>query len=219
MKEWLLRKKWRVVLGGILLVAIPVLSLAAFVYLTMAQSLETLLVQTCRDDAADCVYAITAKLDGDLAMGKLFASRLLLQEAILKNDQPMMTSQLQTLLTGSSSFERAVITSPQGILLADYPSVPEVLGQDFSSRDWYRGVSRQWTPYVSDYYQQMAEPRKLIFTLAIPIKSQDNHISGILLIQPKADYFQVALGRTEKKGLRLASSTETVESSISLAPK
>ena len=84
-----------------------------------------------------------------------------------------MTSHLQTLLTVSSSFERAVITSPQGILLADYPPDPEVLGHDFSSRDWYRGVSRQWTPYVSDYYQQMAEPRNLVFSLAIPIKSQD----------------------------------------------
>lgn len=204
MKEWLLKKKWRVVLGGILMVAVPVLGLAAFVYFTMAQSLETLLVQTCRDDAADCVYAITAKLDGDLAMGKLFTSRLLMHEAILQDDRPSMTSQLQTLLTGYSSFERAVITSPQGILLAGYPPVPEVLGQDFSFRDWYREVSRQWTPYVSDYYQQMAEPRKLVFSLAIPIKSQDNHILGILVIQPKADYFQVALGRTEKKRVAIS---------------
>ena len=45
----------------------------------------------------------------------------------------------------------------------------------------------------------MAKPRNLVFSLAIPIKSLDNHILGILLMQPKADYFQVALRRTEKK--------------------
>ena len=131
MKGWLLRKKWRVVLGGILLVAVPVLSLAFFVYFTMAQSLEELLVQTCRDDAADCVYAITAKLDGDLTIGRLFTSRLSVHAEILKNDQPALTSQLQTLLTISSSFERAVITSPRGILLADYPPDPGDAGRRF----------------------------------------------------------------------------------------
>ena len=199
MKGWLLRKKWRVVLGGILLVAVPVLGLAALVYSTMARSLETLLVQTCRDDAADCVYAITAKLDGDLAMGAIFTTRLLMHEAILKDDRPGMTDSLQTLLTVAGSFERAFIASPQGVLLAVYPPSPEVLGQDFSFRDWYRGVSRNWTPYVSDYYQKMAEPGNLVFSLAIPIKSQDERILGILVMQPKADYFQVPLGRTERK--------------------
>ena len=199
MKGWLLEKQWRVVLGGILLVAVPILGLALFVYFTMAQSLEALLVQTCRDNVADCVYAVTAKLDGDITTGRLFASRLLLHGEILKKDQPGLTSHLKTLLTISSSLERAVITSPQGVLLADYPPDPELLGRNFSSRDWYRGVSRQWTPYVSDYYQRRAAPRNLVFSLAIPIKSQDNHILGILVMQPKADYFQVALGRTEKK--------------------
>ena len=131
MKGWLLDKKWRVVLGGILLVAVPILGLAFFVYFTMAQSLEALLVQTCRDNVADCVYAVTAKLDGDITIGKLFASRLLLHGEILKNDQPGLTSHLKTLLAISSSFERAIITSPQGILLADYPPDPEMPGQRF----------------------------------------------------------------------------------------
>ena len=61
---------------------------ASFVYLPWPRAWRALLVQTCRDDAADCVYAITAKLDGDLAMGQLFTSRLVVHEAILKDDRP-----------------------------------------------------------------------------------------------------------------------------------
>lgn len=201
MKEWLLQKKWRVMLAGMLLGAVPVLSLAFFVYLTLARNLEELLIDACRDHAANSVQAITDRLNRDLALGLAYASRPLVRTALQEGDRQKMRPHLQQLVGKDKSLERAFIASPQGILLADYPSDPKVQGQDFSYRDWYRGVSQGWTPYVSEFFQRAAKPPRFLFNIAIPIKSPDGRILGILVMQPKEDFFQGTLERTERKGV------------------
>ncbi|MEW6658992.1 MAG: ATP-binding protein [Thermodesulfobacteriota bacterium] len=201
MKEWLLQQRWRVILAGALLGAVPVLSLAFFVYLTLARNLEKLLIDVCRENAGDCVQAITDRLNGNLALGQSYACRPLIQAALQNDDREKLRSHLQQLVTGSDSLERAFIASPQGVLLADYPSDPKVHGQDFSHRDWYRGVSRKWTPYVSEFFQRAAHPPRFLFNIAIPIKCPKNRLLGILVMQPKEDFFQTPLKRTEKKSI------------------
>jgi signal transduction histidine kinase/CheY-like chemotaxis protein len=198
-KEWLLQRRWRVILAGMLLVAVPVLSLAFFVYLTMARDLEKLLIAASRDYAGDCVQAITDRLDRDLARGQAYASRPLMQALLREGHLDKVRFHLQQLVTGTDSLERAFISSPQGVLLTDYPSDPKVHGRDFSYRDWYRGVSQRWTPYVSEFFQRAAIPPRFLFNIAVPIRSPEGRILGILVMQPKDDYFQGSLKRTERK--------------------
>ena len=51
------------------------------------------------------------------------------------------------------------MASPGGVLLADYPHDPLVIGKDFSYRDWYKGVSRKWQPYVAlNFYEKSPAP-------------------------------------------------------------
>jgi len=71
---------------------------------------------------------------------------------------------------------------PEGVLWSDYPQAPESLGKNFSDRDWYRGLSRAWTPYVSEVYQRHAEPKPLVVAIATPIR-KEQQVIGVLLCQ------------------------------------
>jgi signal transduction histidine kinase len=79
--------------------------------------------------------------------------------------------------------DRVFLADPAGTLMADTPALPEVRGKNFASRDWYRGVSSNWKPYVSDVYQRAAEPRHNVVAAAIPVKAEKEKIVGILVLQ------------------------------------
>ena len=95
-----------------------------------------------------------------------------------------------SLLRNANSIERAFIASPKGVLLADYPHDPLVIGKDFSYRDWYKGVSRKWQPYVSEFFMRKARPRRHLFNIAIPMKAHDGKVIGVLVMQPGEDYIK-----------------------------
>jgi hypothetical protein len=93
--------------------------------------------------------------------------------------------------------ERLFLTDPGGTLMADIPERPEVRGRNFSERDWYRGVSKNWEPYVSSVYQRAVAPRWNVFAVAIPIKSTNREILGILVLQMRLDVFFVWINTVE----------------------
>jgi len=94
----------------------------------------------------------------------------------------------------SDFFERAFITTPQGTQIASYPWTPATIGKDFSDRDWYKGVSGNWQPYISEFYLRAAEPQRYVFAIAVPFKEKDGSILAILVMQPKESYLKDALG-------------------------
>ena len=57
------------------------------------------------------------------------------------------------------SVERVLLTDADGILRADVPAIPGARGASGAARDWYKGVSNGWRPYLSEAYRRMAEPR------------------------------------------------------------
>src|SRR3990167_4146859 len=99
---------------------------------------------------------------------------------------------LKDLIENSHGTEGAFITSPEGIELAAYPEDPLVIGKDFSDRDWYKGVSKKWSPYVSEFYIRKGRPQKYLFAIAVPVKAKDDSILGILVMQPEGDYIKHA---------------------------
>lgn len=79
--------------------------------------------------------------------------------------------------------DRIFLADPTGTLMADTPPLPDVRGRNFADRDWYRGVSRSWKPYVSDVYQRAAIPRHNVVAAAIPVKNEEGRPVGILVLQ------------------------------------
>lgn len=86
--------------------------------------------------------------------------------------------------------DRIFLANSKGIELADYPAAPNVIGRDFSHRDWYKGVSKNWTPYISEVYKRAAFPQYNVIAIAIPVTDFDTKtVLGILVLQIRLDSF------------------------------
>jgi len=85
--------------------------------------------------------------------------------------------------------ERLFLTDVEGTLMADVPELPGVRGKSFAYREWYKGISRNWRPYVSPVYQRAAAPQLNVFAVAVPIRNDDGKVSGILVLQVRLDTF------------------------------
>ena len=83
--------------------------------------------------------------------------------------------------------DRMIITDPSGTLMGDIPAVAAVKGKNFAFRDWHKGVSARWEPYVSEAYKRTAEPRRNVVAAAAPIKAGDGRVLGALVLQIRID--------------------------------
>jgi len=93
---------------------------------------------------------------------------------------------------------RTFVTDPEGLLWSDYPRAPESLGKVFAHRDWYRGVSREWSPYVSEVYRRHAEPQLLLVAAAVPVRGRDGErVLGALVCQISLEGLTELLGHVD----------------------
>lgn len=197
--QWILEKKPRIILAGILIVTVPLVCLALFFYFfidsaLLIRGLEQIRMGQNLMLAERIAGHIEEKLDNDIAMGKAYAARRRLVEGLQHGDWAELEGHIKNLVQISSSIERVFITSPAGILLADYPSDPAVRNNDFSDRDWFKGVTAKWEPYVSDYYIRKAKPQRYVFAIAIPVPGDGQRPAGIIVMQPKAGYIADIIG-------------------------
>ena len=49
--------------------------------------------------------------------------------------------------------DRPFLADPAAVVWALYPEESAVYGRSFAQRDWYRGVSREWRPYMSEVFE------------------------------------------------------------------
>ncbi len=191
MKKWLLEKKWRAILAGILVTAMPLISLALFVNFTGNAALEERVINENRNYSLLAAHTLEMNVKSLIYAGKAFATRPLLLRDLKRRAYAYKDTQihLKNLIDNIPSIQRAFITTPQGVQISNHPFTPDTIGKDFSARDWYKGVSRKWEPYVSEYYLRAAKPQKYLFAIAIPIRVEEQVI-GILVMQPKDDFIK-----------------------------
>jgi signal transduction histidine kinase len=89
--------------------------------------------------------------------------------------------------------DRAYVTDPRGTEWSDYPHVPEAIGRNFSDRDWYRGVTQRWEPYLSEVYVRLTRPQILIVSMAAPVRDPAGKVIGILVLQMPVGYLSNTL--------------------------
>jgi len=193
MFDKLRKARWSIILIGTFVVTAPLLGLALFVYVTFTNELTRLSSEQQQAFAYTAANILDEKLRGEIAFGNSYASRFTLIKAIVDGNTTEMRRNLKDMLDRSLSTERVLITSPAGTLLADYPEAPGVMGRNFAERDWYKGVSRSWTPYLSELFLREAIPRHNVFAIAIPVVSSVDKVIAILVIQPKAGFVKNVL--------------------------
>ncbi|TBV80317.1 MAG: hypothetical protein EYX74_05650 [Desulfobulbaceae bacterium] len=146
---WITAKRWRIMLVGILLSVTPLVILAAFVFFELRSHIPRLLMDAHLQSAKLLAGKITNHLNHDTSLARAYAARPLLVEGVRHGDRRTMEQHLRNLIENAAHIGRAYIVSPVGIKLAAYPANQAVLGQDFSHRGWFQGVSKDWQPYIS----------------------------------------------------------------------
>ena len=86
--------------------------------------------------------------------------------------------QLST-LANSKNAPAAVLSDARGRSVAIYPAQPELLGKDFSFRDWFQGVSKTGRPYVSAAYSSAATGHPLVVGVASPVLDGSRRVGYI----------------------------------------
>jgi signal transduction histidine kinase len=186
-KEWILQRRWRIIVSGIFITALPLLGLALIMHFQITSALEERIIKETLWFAKTSSRHLEESLGHEISLGRLFVTRPSLLTAIQRGDKSEMARHLRTLLDSTSSLDRAFITTPQGLQLANYPTTTNTIGKDFSARDWHKGVSRTWEPYVSEFYIRAAKPQRYLFAIAVPFKLE-GRVIGILVMQPKEVY-------------------------------
>jgi two-component system sensor histidine kinase/response regulator len=121
-------------------------------------------------------------IERSIDLARTFAVLPGLVEAVEQHDEEAVRARLQAVVEKYTGIDRAFVADPRGVLWSDFPKAEESLGVDFSGRDWYRGVSAKWQPYVSEVYRRKAEPRPLVVAIAVPIQ-KEREVIGILVYQ------------------------------------
>lgn len=107
-----------------------------------------------------------------------------------------MQEELDRLSTTFDGISHVAYLDPAGRLLAISPSAPDLIGQDFSHRDWYRGVVRTGRVYVSEAFQTAAPGQPLVVGIAAPVPSQTtSKVTGYLIYGYKLEAIQGWVGR------------------------
>ena len=132
---------------------------------------------------------LTEKLDRVTDVGVSLATRLRFRDLVTQGNWAEAVKIMASVPKDFPGIDRIFLSDLSGRLMADIPEVPALHGRDFSFRDWYKGVSAGWKPYVSQVYKRAAAPQIDVVAAAIPIKSQAGDLVGILVLQVKLESF------------------------------
>ena len=129
-----------------------------------------------------------------------FASRPLLRQALVERDSKVMTHHLKIAYELQPEFAFFSVYDLDGTMRGIYPPEAGVVGQNFAFRDWHRGVSRDWKPYVSEVYQTAVAPNPLVVAVAVPFKDESGAPVGILMAPYTLETIAQWMGQIQQEG-------------------
>jgi len=125
-------------------------------------------------------------------------------ESLTPAQARVATSELRALDMGTRGLRAAALVSPTGRLLVAYPPNPAFYGRSFAFRDWFRGVTKLRSPYVSRVFRSAAAGHPKTVTVAALVRSATGHrVVGILTVGLQRRTQELAADVTHKEGLAL----------------
>ena len=129
---------------------------------------------------------------------------------------------LDQLVTLDSDYSFASVSTGDGTTLAISPPDPTIVGQNYDYRDWYVGVMRTGTTYVSNAYVSSVAGSPHIVGVGTPIYAATSPgrrgaVIGILLIRYKiaaVQAFVTHLSTLQQIGLQLADQQGTLMTTV-----
>ena len=170
-----------------LAIVVPVVAIGVFAYLETYRDLTEYTFSRRQSIAHLAANALEQRFDRLTDIGLSLATRVRFRQLVKEQKWAEAIEILNDVREDFPFIDRLFLADLTGTLMADTPALPDVRGRNFSDRDWYQGVSKQWTPYISDVYQRFAEPRHTVIAVSIPIKADRREIAGILVLQVRLE--------------------------------
>lgn len=155
---------------GILFFLLPTIILGAFASIKIYNDTTDYIIAEKKATAFLAASMMKERLDKIVATAVAVASRPRLIEAADKED---WTGALEVIkgIPGAFPYTDAMfLTDEKGTLTEGTPGFRDIIGKNYAFRDWYKGVSKDGEPYVSEAYRRANEPRHNIVAVAVPIK-------------------------------------------------
>ncbi len=115
-----------------------------------------------------------------IAVVQSYANRPRVIDSAKKKDFEGAVLHLSEMANINPEIEMAFITDLSGTLWVNYPIFREAFNENLSFRDWYKGVSKEWKPYVSSVYKLIVGEKDLGVTICSPIRDEKGKVIGIL---------------------------------------
>jgi len=132
--------------------------------------------------------AITQQMNGLAELVMSYAQRPSLVDALVAPSSAdagtTIRSHLEGLRLARTGIDVAFVADPDGRLIDVLPETPDIIGADFSHRDWYRGVTTTGDSYVSELYRSAVAGEPLVVAAASPIREKTesgDRLLGILV--------------------------------------
>ena len=109
-----------------------------------------------------------------------YGSRSLLIKAVKKKDFNEVIKHFTELKGNNPEIDMVIIADKKGTLWVNFPIYKESHGKNFSHRDWYKGVSKEWKPYVSSVYKRVIGEKDPAVLACAPIFDEKGSVIGIL---------------------------------------
>jgi PAS domain S-box-containing protein len=123
-----------------------------------------------------------------------YAQRPLLINAVKRKDFNHIVLHLKSLHERYVGTDALFVTDRYGTLWANYPVDKTGFGENLANRDWYKGVSRNWRPYVSSLYRLIFLKKGISVAVSVPIFDGNGKVIGILGNAQRRSFFVNLLG-------------------------
>ena len=200
LRKWVSQSPLHLYFFFALLVALPI---ALFYYSALSvlnRQADKQALQEGAQLAELAAILIQEHFEQSAAFLESYASRYRFRDQWMRRDLEAVTVHLEQAHSLRPEFAFFSLYEPDGTMRAIYPPDPGIISRNFAFRDWYKGVSRNWEPYVSEVYRTAAQPEQLVVAVAVALKDDQGQPIGILMAPYALDTISGWLRRIQRQG-------------------
>lgn len=165
----------------------PVALIATFSYFQMEKQLSVLVLSRREAIASLTASTVTEKLDRVVDLARAMAGRAKFRQAVSRGDWDEAIRFIAMVPQEFSYVDQILLTNPDGLEMADAPSLLGAKGKNFSDHDWFQGVRQGWKPYVSGVYSKGDARQRNVVGIAVPVLADDETVAGILVVEVRLE--------------------------------
>jgi PAS domain S-box-containing protein len=192
--------RWRLYTLFLLLLVLPIALFANYAGRVLRRQAETQAVAESEQIARVSDALVTEEFRASTTFLQSIAIHETFRQASKRQDFRTIEDRLAQIKVLQPDFGSISVFNPDGTLQASYPPTPDLIHQSSAYLDWYKGVSRERKPYVSEVYQTVFPPHQQVVALAVPITDDAGKPLGFLVARIALDTITRELVQTKLVG-------------------